>query len=84
MSEEGGKKKKIKNNKKATKDKKPFTLRLNDSIIVTASTIGKESTEIFKINDVDIDKIKVSDKKFHSKKHDSYKHFMNIILNTFL
>ena len=48
MSEKGEKKKTIKNKRKATKDKKPITLRLNDGIIVNANIIFKESARIFK------------------------------------
>ena len=33
-------------------------------------------TEYFKNDDVDIDKIKVSDKKLHRKEHNSYKYYV--------
>ena len=72
MSEKGGKQKTNKNNKKATKDKKPITLRLNDGTIAHANTTYKESTWIFRINGVDIGKIKASDKKLYSRKHVFY------------
>ena len=72
MSEKGVKKKTNKN-KKATKAKKPITLRLHDGTTVNASAIYEENTEVFKINDVDINKINVSDKKLYNKIHDSYK-----------
>ena len=38
--------------------------------------IYKESTRVFNINDTEIDKIRVSDKKLYIKKHDSYKHYV--------
>ena len=76
MSEKGGKKNTIKNNKKATKDKKPATLKLGDGKTVLAKSINKETTRVFNISDIDIDKIKVSDKKLYIKKHDSCKHYV--------
>ena len=76
MSEKGGKKKTIKNNKKASKDKKPITLKLNNGAEIPARGIYKEDSRAFNINDIDINKIKVSDKKLYNKKHDSYKHYV--------
>ena len=76
MSEKGGKKKTIKNNKKATKDKKLTTLKLNDDTTVVANTIYDKKSIGFVIDDVDLDKIKVSNKKLYSKKHDSYNHYV--------
>ena len=38
--------------------------------------IYKQDSRIFNINDIDIDKIRVSDKKLYNKKHDSYKHYV--------
>ena len=71
MSKKGGKKTN-KNNKKATKDKKPVTLRLNDNNTVNANVIyAEESTQGFRINDVDTNKIKVSEEKLYSKQHGS-------------
>ena len=76
MSEKGGTKKTNKSNKEARNTKKPITVRLNDGTTVNASTIYEEGTTIFGINDLDISKIKVSDKKHYSKGHDSYKHYV--------
>ena len=92
MIEKRGKKKTNKNNKKATKDKKPVTLRLNDSNTVNANVIyAEESTHVFRIDDVDTNKIKVSEKKLYSKQYGSYKHYAfyehnnkHITLNVFL
>ena len=86
MSGKGGKKKTIKNNKKTTKDKKSATLKLDDGETVLAKSICKETTRVFNISDIDIDKIRVSDKTFTSKImiHISIMCFMNMIMNTFL
>ena len=76
MREKGGKKKTNKNNKKATKDKKPITLRLNGDKTVLTNPINKKSLiRVFNINDIDIDEIKVSDKKLYNKNLDAYKHY---------
>ena len=71
MSEKVGKKKAIKNNKKASKYKKSITLRLNNGIEMPEKNIYKENSSNFNINDIEIDKIKVSDKKLYNKKPDS-------------
>ena len=76
MSEKGGKKKTIKNNKKATRYKKPITLKLNNGVEIPARSIDKEDSRVFNINNINIDKIKVSDKKLYNKNNDSYKHYV--------
>ena len=38
--------------------------------------IYKENTTVFKINDIDIDKAIVSDKKLYNKEYGSYKHYV--------
>ena len=76
MSGKGGKKKTIKNNKKATKDTKSATLKLDNGETVLAKSICKETTRVFNISHIDIDKIRVSDKNLYIKKHDSYKHYV--------
>ena len=43
MSEKGGEKKTNKNNKKATKAKKPITLRLNDDTIVNSGVVYEKN-----------------------------------------
>ena len=35
-----------------------------------------ENTECFEIDEIDIDKIRVSDKKLHKKQHKSYKYYV--------
>ena len=76
MSEKGGQKKTIKQNKNATKHEKLITLRLNDGSIVNANTIYNKNSRGFLIDEVDIDKTKVSDKKLYSKMHDSHKYYV--------
>ena len=69
-------KKAIKNNKKASKDKKTITLKLNNGVEVPAKNIYKEDSKPFGINDIDIDKIRVSNKKLYNKEHGSYKYYV--------
>ena len=76
MSDKGGKRKAIKKNKKVSKDKKPITLRANNGAEIPAKNICKEDSRVFNICDIDIDKIKDSDKKLYNKKHDSYKRYV--------
>ena len=76
MSEKGGKKKTIKNNKKVSNDKKTVILKLNNGVEIPAKNMYKEDLKLFNINDIDIDKIRVSDKKLYDKKHNSYKHYV--------
>ena len=73
MRKKGGKKSTI---KKASKDKKIIKLRLNNGAEIPAKTIYKKDDDFFEINDIDIDKIRISDKKLYNIKHDSYKHYV--------
>ena len=76
MTEKGGKKKTIENNKKVSQDKKiTITARLSNGIEIPAKNIYKEDSKVFKINDIGIDKIRVSD-KLYNKEHGSYKHYV--------
>ena len=75
MSYKGGKKKAIKNNKKVSKDKKTIKLKLNNGVEIPAKNIYTKDSEDFNINDIKIDKMRVSDKKLYKKEHDSYKYF---------
>ena len=36
----------------------------------------KDNTKCFKISDIDIDKIRVSEKKLYNKEHNSYKYYL--------
>ena len=76
MSEKGGKKKAIRNNKKVSKDKKIITSKLNNGLEILEKNRYKEDSRIFNINDIDINKIRVSDKKLYNKKHNSYNHYV--------
>ena len=60
ISEKGGKKKRIKNNKKVSKDKKTITLKLDNGVEIPAKNIYKEISKPININDIEIDKIRVS------------------------
>ena len=77
MSEKGGKKKTIKNNNKISKGKKTITLKFNNGVEIHARNIYKEDSRIFNINNIDIDKIRVSDKT-------SIIFFIKTVMNTFL
>ena len=66
MSDKRSKKnttKDIKNNKKASKNRKILTLRLDNDAEIPAKTTYIKHVECFKINEIDINKITVSDKK---------------------
>ena len=76
MSEKGGKKKTIKNNKKVSKDKKTIIIRLDNGVEIHAKNIYIEDSKVFKMSDIDIDKIRVFDKKIYNKEHGSYKHYV--------
>ena len=55
--------KNIKDNKQVSKNKRSLTLRLDNNVKIPAKTIYMKVTKSFKIDDVDINKITVSDKK---------------------
>ena len=55
MSEKGGTEKTSKNNKR--------TIELSDGTIVKASCIYKNDTKLFKIQNIEFDKIKTSNKR---------------------
>ena len=73
MSDKRSKKNTTKNNKKASKSRKILTLRLDNDAEIPAKTAYIKDTECFRINDIDIDKIRVSDIKLYNKEHNSYK-----------
>ena len=70
------KKKTIKNKKKATKYKRSATLRLDNDETVLAKSIYKKDSRVFNTNDIEIDKIRLSDKNLYIKKYESYKHYV--------
>ena len=73
MSQRRTKKNTIKNN---TKNRKSFTLRLDNGVEIPAKTIHIRDTKYFKIDDIDINKIRISDGKIFSKEHNSYKYYI--------
>ena len=49
----------------------------NGGVEVPAKTTDmKDNTKYLKINDIDINKIRVSEKKLYSKKHHAYKYYV--------
>ena len=76
MSDKSSKKNITENKKKASKNGKIPTLRLDNGVETPAKTAYIKNTKHFKINDIDIDKIRVSDKKLYNKSHNSYKYYM--------
>ena len=73
MSDKRSKKVTTKNNNKASKSRKIPTLRIDNDDEILAKTKYIKDTECFEINDIDINKIRVSDKKLYNKEHNSYK-----------
>ena len=76
MSDKRTKKSTTKNNKKASKNRKIPTLKLDNWGETPAKTTYIKDTERFKISDIDINKIRVSDKKLYSKEHNSLKYYV--------
>ena len=68
--------KNIKDNKKVPRNKKSLTLRLDHNAEIPGKAIYMKDTKCFKIDDVDINKIRVSHKKVYSKEHNSYKYYV--------
>ena len=64
-----------KKNTKETTKKYPKipTLKLDNGDEIPSKTTYMKDTECFEINDMDIDKTRVSDKRLYSKQHNSYK-----------
>ena len=78
MSDRRSKKNAPKNNKNknASKNKKIPTLRLDNDDVIPAKTTYIKDTECFRVNDIDNNKIRVSDKKLYNKEHNSYKYYV--------
>ena len=51
-------------------------LRLNNDAEISAKTTYIKVTGCFRIDDIDIFKIRVSNKKLYNKEHNSYKYYM--------
>ena len=69
MSDKRQKKNTTKINKKKSKNRKIPTLRPDNDGEIPAKTTYIKDTECFRINDIDIDKIRVSDKKRYEKQY---------------
>ena len=65
-----------KTTKKHKKIRKTSTLKLDKDAEIPTKTTYIKDVECFKINDIDINKIRVSDKKLYSKEHNSYKYYV--------
>ena len=78
MNDKRSKKSTTKNNKikKALKNRKILTLRLDNDDEIPANTIYIKDVECFRIIDIDINKIRVSDNKLYNKEHNSYKYYV--------
>ena len=74
MSDKRTKKNTTKNNKKASKNKKILMLKRDNGDEIPAKTTYIKGIKYFKIDDINIDKIRVSDKQLYSKEHNSYKY----------
>ena len=75
MSDKRTKNNTTKSNKKASKNRKTPTLKLDNGVEIPAKTLYMKNTKHFKINDTDIDKIRVFDKKLYNKQHNSYQYY---------
>ena len=76
MSNKRSKKSTTKNNKKASKNRKIRTLRLDNDDEIPAKTTYIKDTECFRIDDIDINETRVSDKKLYNKEHNSSKYYV--------
>ena len=72
-------------NKKASKNRKTPTLRLDNDAEIPAETTYIKDVECFRINDIDIDKIRFLIKNLTVKNiiHISIMCFMNMMINIF-
>ena len=48
--------------------------KLDNGVEIPAKTAYMKDTKCFRINDIDINKIRVSEQKLYIKKHNSYKY----------
>ena len=76
MCDKRTKKNTAKNSKKPSKNKKIPALKLDNEDEIPAKTTYMKDTECFEINDIGIDKIRLSDKRLYSKQHNSYKYYL--------
>ena len=66
--------KKKSTSKKVAKNKTIFMLKLDNDVEIYAMTIFIKDSKYFDINDIDINKIRVSNAKVFMKENNSYKH----------
>ena len=76
MSNKRSKRTQQKNNKKASKNRRILRLKFHNGVELPAKTTYMKDTEHIQINDIDINKIRVSDKKLYNKTHNSYKYYV--------
>ena len=62
--------------KKTTKNGRIPTLRLDNDDEISAKTMYIKDIKCFKINDVDINRIRASGKKPYNKEHNSYNYYV--------
>ena len=58
-------------------------LEIDNGDRASAKNTYMENTDLFKVKEIDIDKTRVSNKYSYKKEHESYKHFMNIMMSIF-
>ena len=76
LSDKRTKKSTTKSNKKTIKNRKIPTLRLDNGAEIPAKTAYMKNIKCIKINEVDTDKIRVSEKKLYNKEYNSYKYYV--------
>ena len=76
MSSKRSKKDTTKNNKKAPRNKEILKLKPGNGAEIPAKTAYAKATKYFKINDIDINEIRFSDKKLYDKVRNSYKYYV--------
>ena len=77
MSNKKEKKNTAKNIKKSTKNEKTLALKFDHGVEIPAGIVYmKDNTKCFEINDIDINKIRVSEQKLYSKQHNAYKYYV--------
>ena len=60
--------------KKTPNNRKKLMLKLDNGAEIPAKIVYvKDNSKFFKINEIDINKIRVSEKRLYSKKYNSYK-----------
>ena len=62
--------------KKTTKNRRIPTLRFDNDDEISAKTMYIKDIKCFKINDVDINRIRASGKKPYNKEHNSYNYYV--------